>query len=188
MAVWRCLHLKVMQTLANSIKHLGDCPLINVQVTWLPVNIVSHSRPILTMWKGFWALYRVMGWVHCCWTYSSKWSCRLLPTPEKGGRQSGLTVSTEEMNIWSHPSISWKIFYFFEVLYVKSRHKDFLHTNNAPGKCWITGMPSCFKSSAFPIPDSMRSWGELMAPPLTITSFSANTWTDNRKIAVKGQI
>lgn len=98
------------ETLANSIKHLGDCPVINVHVTWLPVNMVSHSRPILTMWKGFWALYRVMGWVHCCWTYSSKWSCRLLPTPEREGRQSGLTVSTEEMIVWSHTSISWKTF------------------------------------------------------------------------------
>lgn len=98
------------ETLANSIKHLGNCPVINVQVTRLPVNMVSHSRPILTMWKGFWALYRVMGWVHCCWTYSSKWSCRLLPTPERGGRQSGLTVSTEEMIVWSHTSISWKTF------------------------------------------------------------------------------
>lgn len=37
-------------------------------------------------------------------------------------------------------------------------------------------MSSCFRSSAFPTPDSRRSCGELMAPPLSITSFSANTW------------
>lgn len=28
---------------------------------YVPVKSVSHSRPILTIWKGFWALYRVMG-------------------------------------------------------------------------------------------------------------------------------
>lgn len=42
-------------------------------------------------------------------------------------------------------------------------------------------MSSCFRSSAFPTPDSIRSWGELMAPPLNITSFSANTWRETRK-------
>lgn len=45
-----------------------------------------------------------------------------------------------------------------------------------PGRCWTTGMSSFFRSSAFPTPDSISSWGELMAPPLSITSLSANTW------------
>lgn len=56
-----------------------------------------------------------------------------------------------------------------------------LSTQFVPGKCWTTGMLYCFRSSAFPTPDSMRSWGELIAPPLNITSFSANTYRENRK-------
>lgn len=51
-----------------------------------------------------------------------------------------------------------------------------------PGRCWTTETPSGFRSSAFPTPDSIRSWGELIAPPLIITSLSAKTWGESRKM------
>lgn len=54
----------------------GTCP---------PVNLHSHSRPMQIFLKGFWAEWRVMGLVHACWMYISRWSCRFWPTPGMGG-------------------------------------------------------------------------------------------------------
>ena len=51
-----------------------------------PVNFQSHSRPIRTFLKGFCAECRVMGRVHACWIYTSRWSCRFWPTPGMGAR------------------------------------------------------------------------------------------------------
>lgn len=50
-----------------------------------PVNFQSHSRPIRTFLRGFCAEWRVMGEVHACWMYISRWSWRFWPTPETGG-------------------------------------------------------------------------------------------------------
>lgn len=33
-----------------------------------PVKLQSHSRPMKAFRRGFWAEWRVMGWVHACWT------------------------------------------------------------------------------------------------------------------------
>lgn len=54
--------------------------------------------------------------------------------------------------------------------------KAVISSFSLPGRCWTTGMSSFFRSSALPTPDSISNWGELMAPPLSITSLSANTW------------
>lgn len=42
--------------------------------------------------------------------------------------------------------------------------------SDSPGRWHTTGMPSFLRSSALPTPESMSSCGELMAPPLRITS------------------
>lgn len=51
----------------------------------------------------------------------------------------------------------------------------------SPGRCCITGISCLRSSSAFPTPDSRRSCGEFMAPPLRMTSLSAKTWCQRKR-------
>lgn len=140
-----------------------------------PVKVRSHCRPIFSMWMGFWALYRVMGWVHSCWTYNSRWSWRLQPTPETSRNTTQNTTAFIHTlhicahTVWRHRHLNIANEFF----YCKSR--------DSPGRCWVTGISNACSSSAFPNPDSMRSCGEFIAPPQRITSLSAYTWKSHEK-------